>query len=143
MSDEFGLINFAHECDGTPFKHQGRVKGRGMDCAGLLAYCLDRAGLPYIDENGYGRNPFDGVLERALDAQPSMVRINVSEMQPGDVLLMRVLKAPQHIGIHAGVIDGHPYIIHASEQHGGVVTHRLDNLWGGRVLRVYRVRPPQ
>lgn len=143
MADHYGLIAYAHECDGTPFKHQGRVKGRGMDCAGLLAYCLGKAGLPYIDENGYSRNPFDGTLERALDAQPAMGRIPVEEMAPGDVLLMRVTKSPQHIGIHAGIIDGHPFIVHASEMHGGVVTHRLDGDWGGRVMRVYRVRSPE
>lgn len=138
--DEFGIVEFARECAGTPFKHQGRVKGLGMDCAGLLAYALERAGLAYLDENGYGRNPFDGMLERALDAQPSMSQVPLADAQAGDILLMRIKSAPQHIGIHAGLIAGHPYIIHASEQHGGVVTHRLDDMWGGRVLRVYRLR---
>lgn len=137
------IVDFAQECARTPFRHQGRVKGLGMDCAGLLAYCLDRAGLPYKDENGYGRNPFDGTLERALDDQPSLERIPNGEAQRGDVLLMRLLRSPQHIAIHAGDIDGHPYVIHASEQHGGVVTHRLDEVWGARVMRAYRVRPPE
>lgn len=143
MADVYGLIEFAHECDGTPFKHQGRINGRGMDCAGLLAHCLGRAGLPYLDENGYGRNPFDGMLERALDAQPSLERIHLDDVGAGDVLLMRVVRSPQHIGIHAGCIDGHPYIIHASQLHGSVVTHRLDSDWGGRVMRAYRVKGPQ
>ena len=138
--DEFGIVAFAQECSGTPFRHQGRVKGLALDCAGLLAYSLERAGLPYLDENGYGRNPFDGMLERALDAQPSMAQVPLTDAQAGDVLLMRIKSAPQHIAIHAGLIGGHPYIIHASEQHGGVVTHRLDDMWGGRVLRAYRLR---
>lgn len=137
------IVDYAQECARTPFRHQGRVKGLGMDCAGLLAYCLDRAGLPYKDENGYGRNPFDGTLERALDDQPSLERIPTGEAQRGDVLLMRLIRSPQHIAIHVGDIGGHPYVIHASEQHGGVVTHRLDAVWGARVMRAYRVRPPE
>lgn len=133
------MIDAASECLGTPFRHQGRVVGLGQDCAGVLAYCLDKLGLPYTDQHGYARTPFDGMLEKSLAAQPSLRQIPVAEADGGDVLLMRMKRAPQHIAIHAGLVRGHIYIIHGSEEHGKVAHHRLDDLWRARVVRAYRV----
>lgn len=127
---------------GTPFRHQGRVSGLGMDCAGLYVHVCQQLGLPHQDAQGYPRNPYDGQLEAQLDAQPCLHRIPLDEMAEGDLLCLRISRAPQHIALHAGEIDGHPYIIHASEEHGGVVHHRLDSLWHARVVRAYRLELP-
>lgn len=132
------VTDLAMACLGTPFHHQGRVPGVGMDCAGLFIHLCRALGLDHQDASGYPRNPYDGQLEAQLEAQPCLRRIALSEMAEGDLLCMRIKRAPQHIAFHAGHIDGQPYIIHASEEHGGVVHHRLDALWGARVIRVYR-----
>lgn len=137
------LVELAKQCLGTPFKHQGRVNGVALDCAGVLAYCLDKMGLPYNDLDGYARTPFDGQLEKSLDGQPSMRKINICDAEAGDVLLMRMKTAPQHIAIHAGTESGHIYIIHGSEPHGKVVHHRLDDLWRAKVVSAYRVEANQ
>lgn len=132
------IIAAASECLETPFVHQGRVIGLGLDCAGVLAHCFESMGLPYVDQNGYGRSPFDGQLEKSLDLQPSLRRISNAEASAGDVLLMRIKTSPQHIAIHAGQVRGHDYIIHGSSEHGKVCMHRLCDVWGSRVMRVYR-----
>lgn len=132
------VIRVASECLNTPFLHQGRVIGRGMDCAGVLVHCFKRLGVPFNDEMGYPRNPYDGQLDKILAAQPSLRAISKSEMQAGDVLSMRIKTAPQHIAIHAGQVRGHDYIIHGSSEHGKVCIHRLCDVWGARVMRVYR-----
>ena len=134
------IIAAAMECEGTPFKHQGRVAGRGLDCAGVLVHVLRSMDLPYNDEMGYPRTPFDGQLENILDSQPSLERIPPSEKKRGDVLCMRISSAPQHIAIFLGDINGHPYIIHGSSEHGKVAVHRLDQVWGARIVRVYRFK---
>ena len=131
-------IDAAVELLDLPFKHQGR-SNLGVDCAGVLVHVFERLGLPYHDELGYPRNPYDGQLEKILDSQPSLRRIKKEEAGACDVLVMRISKAPQHIAIHAGHVDGHPYVIHGSELHGKVAYHRLDELWGGRVMRAYRI----
>jgi len=136
------MIDAAAEVLQTPFRHQGRVAGLGLDCAGVLAHCLDALGLPYDDEQGYPRSPYDGQLERNLAAQPSLRQILTSDAEGGDVLLMRMRSAPQHIAIHAGLVRGQAYIIHGSEEHGKVAHHRLDDLWRARVVRAYRVERP-
>ena len=138
--DAESIISAAMECEGTPFKHQGRVVGRGLDCAGVLVHVFRSMDLPYNDEMGYPRTPFDGQLENILDSQPSLERISPSEKKRGDVLCMRISSAPQHIAIFLGDISGHPYIIHGSSEHGKVAVHRLDQVWGARIVRAYRIK---
>lgn len=133
-------LEIALACLKTPFHHQGRVAGRGLDCAGLYCHVMAVLGIPYQDEKGYPRNPYDGRMEAIMDAQPSLERVPLSEAREGDWLCMRIKSAPQHLALHAGFIDGHAYIVHASEEHGGVVHHRLDDLWRARVMRAYRVK---
>ena len=132
------VIEIAMKCLKTPFRHQGRVAGLGLDCAGLFVHVCKELGVDHADASGYPRNPYDGQLESQLDAQPCLTRVDVSQARKGDILCMRIRRAPQHIAFHAGMIDGNTYIIHASEQHGGVVHHRLDSVWGSRIMRVYR-----
>jgi cell wall-associated NlpC family hydrolase len=129
-------LQVAQDAIGTPFLHQGRAAWLGLDCAGLYVHICRELGLLHIDAKGYPRNPYDCQLEKQLDSQPCLER--VSDAAPGDILAMRISKQPQHIGIHAGYIDGHPYIIHASEEHGGTVMHRIDELWRARIMRIYR-----
>lgn len=137
------ILAAAFACLGTPFRHQARVPGLGIDCAGLLVHVFRALDLPHHDELGYPRNPYDGQLEKILDGQPSLVRIALDQAQPGDVLAMRISTAPQHIAFLAQPIDGQRYIIHSSSEHGGVVHHRLDELWGARIMRAYRLERPQ
>lgn len=132
------IITAASECLETPFVHQGRVIGLGMDCAGVLVYCFARLGLPFNDEMGYPRNPYDGQLDKILAAQPSLRPIIKTAARRGDVLSMRIKSAPQHIAIHAGQVRGHDYIIHGSSEHGKVCMHRLCDVWGSRVMSAYR-----
>lgn len=135
-------VEIARACLGTPFLHQGRVPGLGLDCAGLLVHIFQALDLPHADAAGYPRSPYDGQLEKILDAQPSLRRIALAEAAAGDILAMRIERAPQHIAVHAGFIAGHAYIIHASELHGAVREHRLDALWSPRVMRAYRLERP-
>lgn len=132
------IVSTALLAKGTPFKHQGRVLGLGMDCAGLFVFICHTLEIPCLDATGYPRTPFGGELERQLDDQPVLRRIDVGDAEKGDILVMRMTKQPQHIAIHAGDESGYPCVIHASEMHGGVVHHRIDELWRARVVRAYR-----
>ena len=137
------IIAAAKGCMGTPFQHQSRVPGLGMDCAGLLVHCFKRLDLPHIDEFGYPRSPYDGMLESVLASQPSLRQIPLSEAREGDWYAMRIKGAPQHVALHAGVIRGRIYIIHASSDHGKVVMHAIDDLWRPRLVHAYRMERPE
>jgi cell wall-associated NlpC family hydrolase len=132
------IIATALEAVDTPFKHQGRVVGVGLDCAGLYVYVCQRLGVQHQDATCYPRTPFGGELVRQLDQQPCLHRIQKDEASKGDILIMRMSRSPQHIAFHAGDIDGSPYVLHASDEHGKVCLHRMDSRWFGRVVGAYR-----
>lgn len=127
---------------GTPFRHQGRVSGKALDCAGLICHVAAAVGLEYFDQQGYSRQPSQGLLESALDGQPCLVRVALADMQAGDVLLMRFAGDPQHLAIFAGWSDVYQGegIIHAWLQARKVCENIMTDEWFNRIVRVYRFK---
>lgn len=121
---------------GTPFLHQGRTAGWGLDCAGVLVLAARSMGHTPDEPPAYARMPHDGLLESWVDRQPFLVRIERAAMRAGDLLLMRFAAEPQHLALYAD-----PTIIHAYQGVGRVVEHRLDDKWRRRIVRVYRFVP--
>ena len=129
------IINAARQCLGTRFRHQGRIAGVGIDCAGVAIHVARQIGAGHLDVSGYGRTPANGQLEQSLDIQPCLERVTLADRAPGDLLLMRFARDPQHLAICAGET-----IIHAYEAAGLCCEHRLSSLWAARIVRVYRFR---
>jgi len=128
------IIALARETLGTPFQHQARVPGIGLDCAGVLAHILKSLDLPHDDERGYPRTPYKGLIKSIIESQPCLQCVPKSDMQAGDVLLMKFAREPQHVAIHAGET-----IIHSYAAIGRVVEHGFAPEWRGRVTHVFRV----
>jgi cell wall-associated NlpC family hydrolase len=128
------IITAARECVGTPFRHQGRIPGAGLDCAGLVIHAAKSAGLPVRDYCGYPDRPFNGMLKRMLDDQTCIREIATTDIQPGDVLLMRVNAAPQHLAI----VSYGNYIIHAYQNIGKVAEHGIDEMMRLKIVAAYR-----
>lgn len=126
------IIAAARSAIGTPFVHQGRVSGVGLDCVGLGAHIANTLGIAYVEQTGYSRRPSDGQLETNLSLQPHLRQ--VSDMNPGDFLVLRFFKSPQHFAVFTG-----DTIIHAWETVGKVCEHRIDEAWRKRVVRIYRL----
>lgn len=128
-------IAYARECLDTPFHHQGRVPGRGLDCAGLIVHVMKSYQLPYDDLAGYPRHPYKGMLEKNLDRQSNLKKIPKAEFAPGDVLLMRFRRDPQHLAI----LSYNNRVVHAYSGVEKVVEHVVDKFWATRVVAVYRI----
>ncbi len=126
------IIEAARSEIGTPFRHQGRVAGKCLDCAGLIVRVSDLIGIPVSDQKGYSRLPSGAKLESALDGQQSVFQVRGGPL-PGDILLLRFNKEPQHLAIYTG-----DNIIHSTNQTGRVVEERFDSMWHSRLVRVYR-----
>lgn len=137
------VVEAARAWLGTRWQHQGRVRGVGCDCAGLVLEVSRALELHTAEQlaeveaavAGYSRQPdgrLRGLCERLLhETTPEL-------MQPGDVLLMRTERDPQHLGI-AGPYPapGEMSLIHASALHRKVVEHRLDAVWRRAVVGVF------
>lgn len=152
MDKSTNIVKTARNWVGTPFRHQGRAKRSqkrrgGCDCLGLLVGVaaeleLTTAKPPIrpltaFDETDYGHVPDGRRLEAALDSL--LTKIALGELAPGDVLLMRLDKAPQHVGIVSDYHAGGLGIIHALASARRVVEHTLDITWHARIVQGYRI----
>jgi cell wall-associated NlpC family hydrolase len=129
------VIAAARACLGTPFAHQGRIKGTALDCAGLVVSVAHDLGVDYLDQQGYSREPVKGLLRAALLDQPGLDFVSPGQMQPGDILLMRFGRDPQHLAIYTGST-----IIHSYETVGIACEHDLTTEWARRIVGVFRFK---
>ena len=128
------FIAAAESYAGTPFLHQGRLPGVGLDCAGVVVCALQQVGHPVTDAPpGYGRLPNQGMLERTV--AETCDKVAASALQDGDVLMFRFTKEPQHLAVYAA-----GRLIHAWQDIGRVVVHDFDKVWRRRMVAAYRVR---
>ena len=127
------IIEEARSWLGTPFRHQGRVKGVGCDCAGLVVGVASALGLADFTEVAYGRNPrpqkMGAVLDEYLTKKP------LYEALPGDVIWMAFGKDPMHLAIKTDY-----GMIHSTSEIGKVVEHGIDDLWNSRFRECYAFR---
>ena len=146
MTTRAEVVAEARRWVGTPFVHQGRVRGHGCDCGGLVGGIAVALGIVPADWwqivfdprfGGYGRQPANGVLEAVCESFMSAIDPDAAE--PGDVLLMRFADEPQHLGIVADYRNGGLSIVHALSRVGSVVEHRLGGLWTWRIVGAYRM----
>jgi NlpC/P60 family putative phage cell wall peptidase len=116
----------------TPFHHQGRLKGIGVDCAGVPEGVARAFGIPVRDiPADYGRQPDVATMLKALRA--NLTEKPRAEVAPGDVLWLVWVRHPQHLAIYTDTDT----IIHAAEIFGRVVEHRYDFTWQRRCRGVF------
>ena len=132
MTAQNDIVTAARNYLGTPFHHQARVKGVGIDCAGLLVCVARDLGLQHYDVQGYSRVPSGAEFERHLDANLD----KISAIEPGCILLMAFDSDPQHVAIATSLTT----IIHAHFEVRKCVEHDLDSVWTSRIRSIYRFR---
>lgn len=119
---------------GTPFQHQGRLKGVGVDCIGLVFGVARELAIWPAEFNftAYGRSPVDGVLEREIAKRCDPV----SEPEVGGLGLFRWFGEPQHIAIFLPDTR----IVHSYHGARMVVSHGIDAKWRKRLVSCWRLR---
>jgi cell wall-associated NlpC family hydrolase len=104
---------------GTPFHHQGRVKGAGVDCAMLLAEIYERCGVVGHVDPGY--YPPDWHMhrdaERYLDRLLSYAHELDRPPRAGDAAVFRFGRTFSH----GAIVTEWPAVIHAYWAVGRVV----------------------
>jgi cell wall-associated NlpC family hydrolase len=94
------VIAAARSFIGTPFHHQGRAPGIGLDCVGVVVCAGRAAGDPCSwDHTNYGRVQGAGLIFE--EASKYLVRSD-PDPHPGDVLIFALdsrVSLPQHSGI--------------------------------------------
>lgn len=139
---------------GSPFKHQGRTEA-GIDCIGLavavsrdlgllsdeIAFNGKRIPIADFDEPTYSREPTEASIVAPLERFLDRIE-DAGDIRVGDVLLFRVLKRPQHIGIVTELSDDYQAIkfVHAYQPNNRVRRDDMGIRWHKRLISVYRFR---
>lgn len=129
----------AEEWVGVPFHWQGTVRA-GCDCKGLIAGVARELGRPEADSVEALAGDYGGKVDvRRLKAGLARLFDQVSERQPGDVLLLRMGGAAQHLAIYAPTETNPDRIIEAMPTGPAQVRPsrarpvRIDSVWRWRV----------
>lgn len=157
MPDRALFIATARECVGTPFQHQGRHRGIGLDCSGLLLYVAkklslkDTSGKPFEldDYPDYSAQPLDEQLHHECEKR-LIARNDYPPIIPGDVVTLRfppmalfaLVKDFRQFPItHGGIVSsvqGELGLIHGySGGNQKLVEHRMDAAWLRRIAGVF------
>jgi cell wall-associated NlpC family hydrolase len=127
------IVSSARTYIGTPFRHQGREKGKACDCVGLPLMVgeelglVDTLGNPFTryDHVNYGAQPGDDMVLR-ICRQRLVEMPEGHQIQPGDLLAIKNPRIACHVGI-ATMLQGSLGVIHALDISGirRVVEHGL------------------
>jgi NlpC/P60 family putative phage cell wall peptidase len=128
---------------GTPYRHQGRRKGVGCDCLGLvLGVWREVYGRPAPLPGAYAH---DWALEAGRDALLDAAQHHCRETplaaaMPGDLILFRWRRgvAASHAAI---LVDAEGGFVHACEGHAVVVT-RMVPPWRRRLAGAFAFPDP-
>lgn len=126
------MIAAARACLGTPFHHQGRVPGHGLDCIGLIIVALRAAGFAVQDRTDYVRWPEAETLAQALLAHGA---VPVAAPVAGDILLFVLAGRAQHVAL----CTAPEQMIHAYAPVGKVVEGSISAVWRRRLRQAYRL----
>jgi hypothetical protein len=136
------IVTEARTWLGTPFHHQGRVRGVGVDCIGVIGCSAVTCGVDGAAEwmsdpamHNYSPQPDPRLLLAACDKY--LDRIAVSEAGLADILIMAFAGEPMHFALISRVAP--MYVIHAYAQIGKV-TENGAKVAGATISRAYRFR---
>lgn len=121
----------------TRFRHQGR-NALGVDCAGLLVYGMAAVGRTLKDADGYGRLPYKERLEGLLRENFGEPLELTAPLEEGDVVLLKMVGDPSHVGIITRYPSGGYAILHSYAQQKMVVEHRMNDEWLNYIYRAFR-----
>lgn len=138
MTTRAEFVVYVRSMVGTPFHHQGRLPGVGLDCPGPLIVAVRHFGIkpPDFDISGYVGTPDGRELKAHCDEH--MTPISQDEMQAGDVLLVAWRAGPPQ---HLGILFDYPYgglaMVHAVRS--GVQEIRVEFSRAMRFVAAYQV----
>lgn len=137
--DETGLkiVEEARSFLGTPYHHQGRLKGVGVDCCMILCEVYHSCGLiPYVDPRPYSMDWMLHHSEEKYLGGVTKYGDKVDDPQPGDIALYRFGRCISH----SGIVVEWPLIIHALRGAGVIYGNGLAGQLEGRLIGFWRIR---
>lgn len=129
----YQIVEEARTWIDTPFRHQGRLRGVGSDCVGVILGVGKALGLLDFQLSNYGRLP-DGMLMHRIMCE-HLDKVSIESMQFGDIILFKFDSDPQHVGFYTDV-----GILHSYADVKKCVETSLDDVWKSRIVDVFRFK---
>lgn len=130
------IVAEARSFIGTPWQHQGRAPGIGLDCIGMLVAAAKSLGQSTYDRTDYEPTGDMSHLPALLDEHA--IRIQINEIQPADIVVLNLQGQPHLAIIGNYPIAGQVTMIHSLVARGKVVEHRLDSVWRSKIVGAWR-----
>lgn len=129
---------------GTPYHHNAKIRGVGVDCARFVIGACEDAGLLEKDSLVLGDYSNEWALHHARDVMHEVAEkygIQVKNPRRGDIFLYQYGR----VASHAGIYLGHDEIIHAYIDAGVVISSTHDSIFfmrngKSRLKYMYRLR---
>jgi len=123
---------------GTPYHHQGRLAGVGLDCVGVLITIASRLGYRCHDLYGYARYPDGQTLLDQLSK--STTPAPEGDQSVGNIVIFWITQPG--LATHVGVRTSTGFV-HANARLGKVVEHSWNDAWRSRVMVELRFCPEE
>lgn len=126
---------------GTAYRHQGKVKGRAVDCVGLILGVghalghLDISREEWAEFAGYSRTPNPRKMGQAMELFLRPLALDRAAEPPAGAVGWFGWRdeLPMHLAI-IGRFEGRPTMIHAYSHAGRCVEHGFVSEWPERVV---------
>lgn len=127
------IVRQARTWLGTPYHHQGRLKGVGVDCVGIIIGVGKELGIFDYDTKDYARSPNSNRMQAELDFH--FDRVPFTEIRAGDIGFFKFKAEPQHLAFFTDI-----GVLHAYMQVGKCVEHSYSSPWPERFVQAYRFK---
>lgn len=131
----------ARKLKGTPWHHQGRVPGVGIDCVGTILLPPRALGLTDFEFVDYKRQPDPSSLWAALRELENINlirKIPVFEAVPWDFVVMRADDDPTHFAwlTETGILHTR---LRRTGKESKCVEHRMNQAMRDKIIAAYRI----
>jgi len=129
------IVKEARSWIGVRWRHQGRSKKTGTDCAGVVIGTGAALGLTDYDYRTYRAGRAVEGFVRHFRAGGARLK-RVGDRKPGDILLFEQNGHTSHAGILTEK-GGKEFLVHAQANFRRVVEHRLSDSWVKRITHCF------
>lgn len=138
--DRDKIIKVARSWLGTPWHHNQRQKGVGVDCANFIVGTIEECGYPRLDLGNYSKRPEGDSLLRIME----QYGVETDNIAQGDVLVFAAAfkGPPTHLGF---AVENEESIglIHADSRRGEVVEISSLGCWVRLLRKIYEPKPKE